>query len=321
MIPCRYFVECTAYRRSGCVITVICYHSSFITHNKLCLAWQEKNYSKKRREEGGYSQSNRTRPNPIRSVETSTKKFPTRRRRSTAEASDRRQKTRKGDSQLTFNGLVIICCAQRSKIILTPWQYCCSFRLASLLVEKCARSCHCDFTLSPRFSRRRLLVCQPWPVSSLCSAWHYVILSMLGMCGLKKIQHESNVWRCIRIVLCIGLEILCDFLLLKIPWSRHFACSIRMSAMASFNFTEWVFSRTRKKCRIGRHDFWNRNSNKVVYFALGNGSEVLIVELKDAERRKLNFDTQVVSKIVGMYASYQMYWIGEGRRFQSTPLV
>jgi hypothetical protein len=96
--------------------------------------------------------------------------------------------------------LVIICCAQRSKIILTPWQHCCSFRLASLLVEKCARSCHCDFTLSPRFSRRRLLVCQPWPVSSLCSAWHYVILSMLGMCGLKKIQHESNVWRCIRIV-------------------------------------------------------------------------------------------------------------------------
>ena len=280
-------------------------HHSQQTVPLCALAWQEKNYSKKRREEGGYSQSNRTRPNPIRSVETSTKNSP--QEEEEALQKPQTEDRRHGKETASFNGLVIICCAQRSKIILTPWQYCCSFRLASLLVEKCARSCHCDFTLSPRFSRRRLLVCQPWPVSSLCSAWHYVILSMLGMCGLKKIQHESNVWRCIRIVLCIGLEILCDFLLLKIPWSRHFACSIRMSAMASFNFTEWVFSRTRKKCRIGRHDFWNRNSNKVVYFALGNGSEVLIVELKDAERRKLNFDTQVVSKIVGMYASYQMY--------------
>jgi hypothetical protein len=46
-----------------------------------------------------------------------------------------------------------------------------------------------------------------------------------------------------------------------------------------------------------------RTHGEVVYFALENGSEVLIVELKDAERRKLNFDTQVVSKIVGMYSS------------------
>ena len=152
----------TAALAVSSLLSVITHHSSLTTNcASLCLGLTGEKLLEKKAG-GGYShQSNRTRPNPIRSVETSTKKFPTRRRRSTAEASDRRQKTRKGDSQLTFNGLVIICCAQRSKIILTPWQYCCSFRLASLLVEKCARSCHCDFTLSPRFSRRRLLVCQP----------------------------------------------------------------------------------------------------------------------------------------------------------------
>ena len=140
----------------------------FITHNKLCLSvpWLDrrkttrKKCGRRRLHYSQYSEwsANRTRPNPIRSVETSTKKSP---QEEEALQKPQTEDRRHGKETASFNGLVIICCAQRSKIILTPWQYCCSFRLASLLVEKCARSCHCDFTLSPRFSRRRLLVCQP----------------------------------------------------------------------------------------------------------------------------------------------------------------